>query len=236
MMKQITCAILLITFISSIQADYKTAAIEALKLAQSMLEYKPIAAVKVRSYGKNMLIDPARIDTVLDRDGTLPIHYAAHFGTPNDVMRLIAWGSDVNATNNWQQTPLMKAIEGNNLNTVAILLEKGSSLSQDQYPVTRFTPFHYAVFTAHRQPENAQAQAAIIALLAEQDSARQFINMRAKRYTPLELALAKSTPAIIIKALLNNGAHITETAEKLAQKVPGMSQLLQEAQSTGLIP
>lgn len=220
----------------STKANYKAAAIEALRFAQNMLEYKPLYAVKVRSFGKNILIDPARIDTVLDRDGTLPIHYSAQYGSPRDVARLLVWGANVNATNNWQQTPLMRAIEGNNLNTAAVLLEKGASLSQDQYPLTRFTPFHYAVITAHRQPHNAQTQAALIALLAEQDPTHQYINMKAKRYTPLELALDKHAPRIVIQALLNGGAQITETARNLAKKVRGMNELLEEAQQLPTMP
>ena len=61
-----------------------------------------------------------------DRDGRIPLHYAALENRVDEVRRLISDGSDVNAQDNSGKTPLAHARAATNDAMVTWLLARGA--------------------------------------------------------------------------------------------------------------
>ena len=160
------------------------------------------------------------VNSPLDIDGNRAIHYAAQHDNLNNLITLFHFGAPIESKNQWGQTPLHKAVQAGQFDNVQYLLQQGAQLMQEDDPRTKYNPFHYAVLHAKKDnKETIENAMKLIALLAKQDRYNQYINEKSRNGTPLELALERKAPLIIVKVLVNQGAKITSQAKKQAQQI-----------------
>lgn len=143
--------------------------------------------------------------------GVLPIHYAAMRLDGASIMRLIAAGADIEATDSSGLTPLHYAARERKLTTLRSLLESGASPSPLDAILKR-TPLHYAVDDSRSSvvarhygvsdPPATDRFEVIEALLGAGAAVNAF---DAAGETPLHLAAA-AADAAAVRLLLSSGA------------------------------
>lgn len=173
-------------------------------------------------------VQPGDMYTALDWSGNLPIHHAAASGDEKDIIQFLQWGANVNSNNRYGQTPLMKAVQNGNITATLYLLNNGATITQADHPLTRYTPFHYALALPKERDDDIKKIITLLALLTQHDFSKQYINTESRHGTPLEFALARDPKLLLIKVLLNNGAQITDRAKNIARELDSTNQEMQD--------
>ena len=162
----------------------------------------------------------------LDVNGLAPIHLAASAGNPAAVTQLLDMGVDVNSLGGSPAvgTPLMGAVQGGNLETVELLLQRGAIV--DLAGPEGMTPLMTAADIGN--PDMANLLIANGAVLDLQDP---------NGFTPLHFA-ALNDDLPMVQMLLDNGADFSILNEagqlpfEMGEVLPG----LDAGELNGLFP
>ncbi|XP_064638569.1 tyrosine-protein kinase HTK16-like isoform X2 [Lineus longissimus] len=83
--------------------------------------------------------------------GSAALHDAAYLGHDAIILQLLAKGADVRLRDSNSMTPLHKAAEGNQPNSIKILIEKGKADPHERSLVTGSVPMHIAAKYGHTE-------------------------------------------------------------------------------------
>lgn len=145
---------------------------------------------------------------------TLPIHYAAEVGDVGDIKTLISWGADSMSKNRFDETPLIKAVQGGNFRALYYLLANGAEITKSHRPFQDFNAFHYAVLLPKHNEASSPTVIRVLQALMRFNRSGAHLNETSRPGTPLEIALKEKLDPHIIRFLITQGANITDDAKK----------------------
>lgn len=102
-------------------------------------------AVGDRDRALQLLTEDPRLIAFLSHDGWTPLHLASFFGQKALVEFLLDHGADIHVVSKNEQSvmPLHSALANRQVETAALLIERGADIEARQ-PTYEYTPLHYA--------------------------------------------------------------------------------------------
>ena len=148
------------------------------------------------------------VELLVEKGAIISLHTFVNSGDLDMLRRLIEDGADVNAKDDYGQTPLHCAVVIGHKDIVEFLLAKGAHV--DAGDNAGRTPLHYAVGAGKNRTPKAGHTDVVLLLLDKGDK----INTKDKwGWTPLHYAVCMANKAMV-ELLVNRGADLNATNDR----------------------